>query len=256
MPATDWRGYLSDYHCANAGITESALNHASHPRVGNAYSWLAKSIPGHAGSTPQQRVLDIGCGSAPMQEVLFGPDYLGVDRSRSELLAATTLGRGPVAMADATQLPLAGRSVDVVVMSMSLMLLPVTEALREAGRVLRPGGILAAMVPALWPLSFGDARTLLALSLPLRGPGAMPAQLGIRSLTKALSEAGFANLVFDRKRFEFPLRSSADADLAVQSLYTPGRTPQQLAAARQKLHRLAGKAALPIPLLRVVATRR
>ncbi|MCH9814999.1 MAG: class I SAM-dependent methyltransferase [Actinomycetia bacterium] len=265
MSAPEWSRYLADYHHANPGITEVALGHASHPRVGSAYTWLANAIPRqrHSGSGRQQssdimreRVLDIGCGSAPMQDVLPDARYLGVDGSQAELLAATALGRGPVVSADATQLPLRDACVDVAVMSMSLMLLPVPASLAETQRVLRHGGLFAATVPALWPLSLADARTLLALSLPLRGPGAMPQQLGARRLTRALTAAGFGNIVMDRKRFEFPLRSDADADLAVRSLYTPGRTEQQLATAREKLRALAGQSALPIPLLRVVATKR
>jgi SAM-dependent methyltransferase len=252
--STDWVAYLARYHRENAGITESALTHASHPQVGSAYSWLAKSVPSRGSTATKATTIDIGCGSAPMQSELRSAEYLGFDTSWTELQGAVGLRRGPVVSASATQLPLGRNSADVVVISMSLMLLPLQRTLVEVARVLRPGGVFAAMVPALWPLRVTDLRALLALSYPLRGPGSMPHQLGRRVLARGLNKVGFTDLVFDRKRFGFPLRSDADINLAVSSLYTPGCTFSQLAEAKRRLSCLPDGVELPVPLLKVVAS--
>jgi len=253
MSDIDWDAYVASYHDERPGITEEGLGHARHPEVGTPHQWLAEALPGVVGD-----VVDLACGSCPMQPLLNYRTYLGVDRNDAELAAAAALGRGPTQRGDVTRLELPDASVDTVVMSMALMLVDVEQTLTEAFRVLRPGGLFAAMVPAIWPAALTDLPAVTTLTIALRGPGSMPRTLTVRSLRANLRQAGFEQETFERRRFPFPIESAADARLAVTSLYTPGRSASQLQRAEHWLTRLAElpvPAQLPVPLLRVTARR-
>ena len=159
-------------------------------------------------------------------------------------------------MADARRLPVPDGSIDTVVSSMGLMLVrPVEAAVAEIRRVLRPGGTLALLVPATWPIRPSDVALGLPLTVALRGPGSMPQQLSPRRMRRVLRAGGFGTLDVARRRFPFPVHSEEHAALAVRALYTPGRSPRQLARAESMLARWSQPAAeLPVPLMRVVAT--
>ena len=94
---------------------------------------------------PDGRVLDIGSGTAHIKE--FRPDIVSTD-----ILSFP----GIDAVADAHRLPFADKSFAGVVMLDVLHHLerPI-EFLQEASRVLRPGGRLAMMEPAMTPLARG-----------------------------------------------------------------------------------------------------
>jgi ubiquinone/menaquinone biosynthesis C-methylase UbiE len=99
-------------------------------------------------------VLDPGCGTgwqaAGLRRTLgarpgAGP-VLGVDLSAGMLRRARAAGAGPLLQADATRLPLAAGSVDLVVTRGVLHHLPdVVAALAEWRRVLRPGGAVVVV---------------------------------------------------------------------------------------------------------------
>jgi SAM-dependent methyltransferase len=253
VPRPDWDAYLATYHEQRPGITEAAFEHARDPVVGSAYDWLAAALPRRAG-----HVLDVACGNAAMQPRLAGHNsYLGVDMSGAELDDARRRSRGPVLRGDARALPVADGSIDTVVSSMGLMLVrPLGAVAAEIARALSPGGTLAILVPAVWPVQVRDLPPLLTLTWSLRGPGSMPQQISRRHLGRELGEVGLQVVEFHRHRFAFPLRSADDARLAVSALYTPGRTARQLEAAQSRLSRLAGsRTTLPVPLTRVVARR-
>lgn len=101
-----------------------------------------------AGIAPGSRVLDVGCGLGTTLEHLrsrYGAVCCGVDVS--EKAVRTARERCPMIefyWADASSLPFPDGQFDAVFMecSLSLMVCP-EQALREAGRVLRPGGRLA-----------------------------------------------------------------------------------------------------------------
>jgi ubiquinone/menaquinone biosynthesis C-methylase UbiE len=112
--------------------------------------WL--NIP--AGGT----VLDVGCGPGPLTASLaeaVGPDglALGVDVSEPMLARAVRAETGSQTgflRADAQRLPLRDQTVDAAVSVAVVQLIPDPEAaLAEMGRVLRPGGRLAVMVPTV-----------------------------------------------------------------------------------------------------------
>ncbi|CPR12914.1 methyltransferase type 11 [Mycobacterium bohemicum DSM 44277] len=88
-----------------------------------------------------------------------GPDglALGIDISEPMLQRAVRNEAGPQVgfiRADAQRLPLRDDTVDAVVSTAVLQLVPnPTAALAEMARVLRPGGRLAVMVPTAGPLA-------------------------------------------------------------------------------------------------------
>jgi SAM-dependent methyltransferase len=95
-----------------------------------------------------RRLVDVACGTGIVTVRLDGPRRaLGVDRSPGMIAKAVARLPGRVLVGDAAALPLAAGSVDAVVMIWLLHLVPDPERLvAEAGRVLRPGGVLVTTV--------------------------------------------------------------------------------------------------------------
>jgi ubiquinone/menaquinone biosynthesis C-methylase UbiE len=156
---------------------------------------------------PGERVLDLGCGPGTLTGTLAraaGPAglVLGVDLAAGMLALAAASAPPPVRLArmDVERLGLAAGTFDAVACGHTLQLCPDVEGvLREARRVLRPGGRLAASVPGPGP-DGGAGQALdeaLAGLLPA-GPD-LPAGAGARELLgdpertlRALRAAGFA----------------------------------------------------------------
>lgn len=253
MPDRSWASYVARYHADHPAITEAALDHARDAEVGTAHDWLAAGLPGHHGD-----VLDVACGSAPMHPRLRFDSYLGVDLSEAELDVARSRGRGPLAIADARHLPLPPASVDTVACALALMLVdPVEAGVAEFARVLRPGGRVALLLPAVWPVRLRDVRPVAVLAATLHGPGSMPQRLGPGRARRLLEGSGFVVESLQRRRFPFMLRTADDTRLAVAALYTPGRGGQRLDRAVRRLTAATGpRAQVGLPLLRVVARRR
>lgn len=99
--------------------------------------------------------LDLGCGTAAMARSLCARlpacRWLGVDSAAAMLSEADHRGRlharyQPLC-ADATALPLAADSQDLVFSSFAMQWLPLAPACQEISRLLRPGGWLVMALP-------------------------------------------------------------------------------------------------------------
>lgn len=96
-----------------------------------------------------ERVLDMGCGYGAYYQRLSEryPDlsYFGVDLSEGMLRQHGAYGSGRLALAEATELPFADGSFDVVMANHMLYHIPNLDvAMREIKRVLKPDGVLMA----------------------------------------------------------------------------------------------------------------
>ena len=92
------------------------------------------------------RVLELGCGDGRVLEMMHvegGHEVVGLDIDRDALARARRRGIGAVVAARAEQLPFTDQSFDTVVAGFFGANLMDREAMaHEAGRVLRPGGVL------------------------------------------------------------------------------------------------------------------
>jgi SAM-dependent methyltransferase len=92
------------------------------------------------GLTP---VLDVGGGKGALADQLAAGQWIGLDGSPAQLTHASRLG--PTVLAEATDLPIAASSVPgVACLYMLYHLSNPLNAIAEAHRVLRPGGLFAA----------------------------------------------------------------------------------------------------------------
>ncbi|MQA85752.1 MAG: methyltransferase domain-containing protein [Streptosporangiales bacterium] len=203
--------------------------------------------------------LDLACGSAPLQPGLSsrrdGGRYVGADLSAGELTAARRAGRGPLVRADATAIPLTDGGVDTVVCSMGLMILPrLPAALSEIRRVLVPGGLLVATVPAAGPLRLLDVLVVGGLLAGLGRALSYPNDAAMRRMAPVLARAGLRLEADERYRFGYRPRDAADADGFLSSLYLPGLPDRRYRRARTYLRALTRAGVeLPIPIRRIVA---
>ena len=117
------------------------------------------------------RIADLACGTGIVTVRLAGPGRRVIGLDRSAGMAGVAAGRlpGRIGQGDATRLPLASGSLDVVTMVWLLHLLPAeaaAQAVAEAGRVLAPGGLLITTVfkndAPFSPETSDDAAAILA----------------------------------------------------------------------------------------------
>lgn len=246
--AVDWSAYLAAFHAERPGITETVLAHAHDDAGRNPYTWAAEAVA-EIGT-----VLDLACGSAPMAVHLPGRRYLGLDQSAAELAAAAGAGHRTV-RGDAARLPLSTASVDAVVISMALMLLPLDAALAEIARVLRPGGVLVATVPSSSPLPVRDWLRYARLCTALRHPGLhYPNDEQLSDAERVLAAVGLRLHTDERAAFTCELPTPAIADDLLASLYLPDVAPGRMDAGQRVVRRWVGSS-ITAPLRRLVATR-
>lgn len=247
MSGADWRSYLRTFHDHNPGVTEQVLT-----RVGGApYAWLTEPLHNTAGW-----IVDVACGSAPTRDHLPGHRWVGVDLSSSELAAAVAAGRGPVVQARAGALPFADGTAAAVCAAMSLQVItPLPDALAEVRRILRPNGVLVALVPSRLGASprgvLGWIRVLRALGVRSQH---WPNPHACDGLAGLLNRHGFQVIDTERRTFWFPVETGEAAALLVDSLYLPGFSADALVSAKHKLgSRARPGRRLALPLRRVIA---
>ena len=123
------------------------------------------------GSWDDKIVIDIGCGPGNVFASLGGRPkrLLGVDVSMGALKMAQKLGYTPI-LADAQALPLKSEIADIVVINASLHHCDdMAQALREAARLVKPGGVLVSdhdLQKSAWDFK-GIAHVLWNARLPL-----------------------------------------------------------------------------------------
>jgi ubiquinone/menaquinone biosynthesis C-methylase UbiE len=118
------------------------------------------------------RVVDVACGTGIVTVRLLGPgrSVIGIDRSAGMAAIAAARLPGRIMLGDAARLPLMGASADVMTMVWLLHLLDhaaSASALAEAGRVLRPGGLLITTVGRN-DATYGQADDAAAIVEPVR----------------------------------------------------------------------------------------
>lgn len=251
----DWKRYLADFHAERPGVAEAVLTR-SLSGDHTPYRWLARAV-----SPDASLVLDVAAGSGPMSRELAQPGRMvvGVDVSGTELGLAAERGPGPWVQGDALALPFADGSVDAVTSSMGLVVVtPLDRVLSEISRVLRPGGVLAAIAPAIRPLGPSDLRVLTRINARLRTKPQFPAPVELAGFKKTLTLHGLRRVEDARERYRFTIRSRTDAELVMSSLYLPQTRWSRVESAIEYLEdRLdkSGPVEVAIPMRRVVAIK-
>lgn len=157
-------------------------------------------------------VIDLGCatgGATPALRRRFkGATIVGVDASAEMLKGyrrrGSVLSRARAVQADASRLPFADDSVDVVFANLLLPWAPDPAAIcREVSRVLREDGLFA--FSTLGPDSFSELATAWG-----DADGHVHRFLDMHDLGDALVRAGLRDPVLDVDRLEITYRSTAD----------------------------------------------
>lgn len=251
----DWAAYLARFHAERPGVVEDVLSQALRAEH-NPYRWLARAV-----SADATTVVDLASGSGPVARELARPGrtVVGLDLSEAELRLADRRGAGPLVRGDARALPFRDGSVDVVTSALGLVVVqPLAAVLAEVARVLRPGGVLAAIAPAVRPLAPSDLRQLGRLNARLRGGPRFPGPVELTGFRRALAEHGLQVVEDKRERYRFTVTTSDDAWLLVSALYLPHTPPARVAAAVDHLTESAerrGSVEIAVPVRRLVAIK-
>jgi SAM-dependent methyltransferase len=157
-------------------------------------------------------ILEIGCGTGH-SKIVFASHarrVVGIDLSRNSLQIARR--RHPNDMwicGDARNLPFAPASFDLLVFSSVLHHIPnYLAALREAHRILRPGGQVFAYDPNVWHPLIGLLRHPRSPLFCAQGVSPNERPLSIRKLRATYVDAGF-EMVYARGQSNIPYRSVA-----------------------------------------------
>ena len=184
---------------------------------------------------------------------------VGLDLSAEELRLAAERGPGPWVRADALSLPFADGSVDAVTSSIGLVVVqPLDRVIAEISRVLRPGGVLAAIAPALRPLAPRDLRVLSRINARLRTKPQFPGPVELAGFARTLLAHGMRRVEDARERYRFTVASRADAELMLSALYLPQTRQSRIEAATELLEdrvKRRGPVEVAIPMRRLVAIK-
>ncbi len=233
------------------GASERVLELARGGELG-PFDWLARSV-----SASATRVLDLACATGVMTRRLVaeGRMVIGVDLSESNITEAVSTGVGEYLLADMRFLPFADGSFDAVVSSLGLGMVDDRDRfLGEVSRVLRPGGIFAALTPSLRPLGRSDLRILGQLAAHLRVAPQVPGLAEFRA-KQSLAAVGMRKIEDKRARYHFTIAGPHDAEVLLAGLREA--TDRARAGAAEFLAERAarGEFAIPLPMRRIVALK-
>lgn len=247
----DWLTYVETLHDERAGVSERVLQRAlsgSH----TPYRWLARAVSSRA-----MDVLDVACGSGAMSRELErgGRRVTSLDYRTSELRLARERGVARLVCGDARRLPFADESFDAVTTAMGLAVIqPTSTLVGEMARVLRPGGSLAVMTPAMWPMNAHDLATVTRLASILRTNPRVSASVELTGIALALGAHDLRKVEDARERYHVEVTDEADARLVLSALYLPTTSPHRVEAAVAWLVAHA-PVRLPVPIRRIVAIK-
>ena len=251
----DWPAYLARFHAERTGIIEAVLSRAMADDH-SPYRWLARAV-----SDTATTVLDLACGSGAMSRELERPGrmVIGLDVSEPELALAAERGPGPWIRADGLQLPFCDASFDVVTSCIGLVVMqPLSRVVEEVARVLRPGGVLAGIAPAIRPLAPRDVQVLTRINTRLRTKPQFPGPVELTGFAKTLEIHGMTAMEDARERYRFPIRTRSDAELMMSALYLPETRWSRVQSAIEFLEDRLGKhevVEVAIPMRRIVAIK-
>jgi SAM-dependent methyltransferase len=194
---------LVAFHATYAGSASAVFDGGTLPDGLSSYEWLA----GMVDPARHARVVDLGCGDGFLLAMLREQHgdrarLVGVDMSRAELDVAARRFEGAdvrLVEADAARTGIPTASQDAVVSHMALMLMPDSAAvLSEAARILRPGGLFAAVIGRRGAERsgaarefYGKLRTVIAAeprSIQWGGDGRLQSEDGIQDLFAAWND--------------------------------------------------------------------
>ena len=124
--------------------------------------------------------------------------------------------------------------------------------------MLRPGGVLAAIAPALRPLGPRDVRVLSRINGRLRTKPQFPGPVELTGFTKTLALHGLRRVEDGRERYRFSIRTRADAELVMSALYLPNTRWSRVERAIEYLEDRLEKrevVEVAIPMRRIVAIK-
>jgi SAM-dependent methyltransferase len=152
LPALDGTEFLCEWHSRYAGTTSATFWYGC--IAGDGRSSYALLVDDVAAAPRAESIVDLACGDGYLVELLAHRFPLaqisGVDMTVEELAFAR--GRGlpenvSLSAGRAEALPFADATVDAVVCHMALMLFDdARSVVKELARVIRPGGIFAAVL--------------------------------------------------------------------------------------------------------------
>ena len=142
-------------------------------------------------------LLDIGAGGGWAARYLRDADVIAIDLLAAEALPGEVRVRG-----DMRRLPVRDATVDAAFYAASLHYAPVEDSIREAARVLRPGGVLVAVDSPMYSdrRAQAQAKARSASYYAEAGFAELAEHyhpIEVTSLRAALSDAGFAVVRLD-----------------------------------------------------------
>ena len=168
---------------------------------------LALALLARAAVQPNERVLDVACGTGVLFRLLAGSMgsggvWAGLDPNPAMLAVARSVGPASHDIqwhqAGAEEMPLPGESFDVVLCQMGLQFMPDrSAALREMQRVLARNGRLLLSVPGPIPGIFDDLASVLGRRIGPPAAGFVRQVFSLHDLSEVegiVADAGFVRV--------------------------------------------------------------